>query len=207
LRMPSLRRWFLPETPDVVGMLRRQTEITLEGMEALVAWANGDVAAVDRLRELEHRADDCKRELWSALTVAFTTPLEPEDLFELSRGLDRVLNDVKNAVREADVMQTAPDAPIAEMAAELEAGTRDLAEALVALGTGPGVTVTVPADRAAKSQSRLEHVYRTAMSSLLTVEDPRELAAKRELYRRFARTSDDLRAVAERVWYSVLKQS
>ena len=90
MRMQGLRRWFLPETPDVVGMLRRQTEITLEGMEALVAWANGDVAAVDRLRELEHRADDCKRELWSALTVAFTTPLEPEDLFELSRGLDRV---------------------------------------------------------------------------------------------------------------------
>ena len=69
------------------------------------------------------------------------------------------------------------------------------------------VTVTAPADRAARSQSRLEHVYRTAMSSLLTVDDPRELAAKRELYRRFARTSDDLRAVAERVWYAVLKQS
>ena len=53
---------------------------------------------------------------------AFTTPLEPEDIFELSRGLDRVLNNAKNAVREAEVIQMAPDAAIAEMAAELAEG-------------------------------------------------------------------------------------
>jgi hypothetical protein len=39
------------------------------------------------------------------------------------------------------------------------------------------------------------------------VDDLREVAARRELYRRFARTSDDLREVAERVWYSVLKET
>jgi hypothetical protein len=44
------------------------------------------------------------------------------------------------------------------------------------------------------------------MSALIADADLREVAAKRELYRRFARTSDDLREVAERVWYSVLKQ-
>jgi hypothetical protein len=31
-------------------------------------------AAVDRLRDCEHRADDSKRELRAALTTAFTTP-------------------------------------------------------------------------------------------------------------------------------------
>ncbi len=66
---------------------------------------------------------------------------------------------------------------------------------------------TEEATLAAKSQSRLEHVYRRAMSALIAVEDLREVAAKRELYRRLARTSDYLREAAERVWYSVLKQS
>ena len=97
------------------------------GWRRSLAWARGDQAAVDRLRECEHRADERKRELRAALTVAFTTPLEPEDLFELSRGLDRVLNNAKNAVREAEVMEAAPDAAIAEMAAELADGTRTLA--------------------------------------------------------------------------------
>jgi uncharacterized protein Yka (UPF0111/DUF47 family) len=200
------RTWFLPATPDVLGMLAGQTAVTIEGMDALVAWAQGDPAAATRLRDSEHRADEHKRELRDALTDAFTTPLEPEDLFELSRGLDRVLNGAKNAVREAEVMETAPDAAIAEMAGELAAGTRELAEAITALGRGQVADTTALASRAARSQSRLEKVYREAMSALVAVADLREVTAKRELYRRLARASDDLREVAERIWYSVLKQ-
>lgn len=205
--MRSQHRWFLPRAPDVLALLREQTSITVDGMEALRAWAEGDTAAVERLRECEHRADDRKRELRAALTAAFTTPLDPEDIFELSRGLDRVLNNAKNAVREAEVMQSVPDAAIAEMAAELADGTRHLADALAALGREGNAGATEAADRAAKSQSRLEHSYRQAMSALVLVSDLRDVAAKRELYRRLARTSEDLRDVAERVWYSLLKES
>jgi glutamine synthetase adenylyltransferase len=60
---------------------------------------------------------------------------------------------------------------------------------------------------AVASQRRLERVYRRAMSALIDVDDLRELAAKRELYRRLARTADQLVGVAERVWYSVLKEA
>jgi uncharacterized protein Yka (UPF0111/DUF47 family) len=200
-------RWWLPETPDVLGMLRGQIAITAEGMEALHAWAAGEAGAAERLRECEHRADDAKRQLRGALTVAFTTPLDPEDIFELSRELDRVLNGAKNIVREAEVMKTAPNGAIAEMAAELAAGTQDLATAFDVLGRGHGADATEAASRAATSQSRFEKIYRPAMSALIAVDDLREVAARRELYRRFARTSDDLREVAERVWYSVLKET
>ena len=36
------RRWFLPETPDVLGLLRSQVAVTLEGLDAFGAWAAGD---------------------------------------------------------------------------------------------------------------------------------------------------------------------
>jgi uncharacterized protein Yka (UPF0111/DUF47 family) len=200
-------RWFLPETPDVLGMLREQTAITMEAMEALIAWSVAEPGAADRLRECEHRADERKRELRAALTIAFTTPLEPEDIFELSTELDRVLNNAKNAVREAEVMETRPDEAISEMAAELAEGVRALSDAFEQLAAGERSAATEAADRAAKSQSRIEKLYRQSMSALVAVDDLREVAAKRELYRRLARTSDDLREVAERVWYSVLKES
>jgi uncharacterized protein len=201
------RHWFLPETPDVLGMLREQTAITLEGMEALIAWSVSEPGAADRMRECEHRADELKRTLRAALTVSFTTPLDPEDIFELSTELDSVLNSAKNAVREAEVMETAPDQAMSEMAGELAEGVRDLSEAFEQLATGAPAGATDAADRAARSQSRVEKVYRRSMSALVAVDDLREVAAKRELYRRLARTSDDLREVSERVWYSVLKES
>ena len=45
------------------------------------------------------------------------------------------------------------------------------------------------------------------MSDLVTLDDVREVTARRELYRRLSRTSDTLGAVAERIWYAVLKES
>ncbi|MDX6620766.1 MAG: hypothetical protein QOK36_3152 [Gaiellales bacterium] len=203
----SLKRWFLPETPAVLAMLRAQADLTVQGMDALNTWASGDHAAADQVRKLEHDADDHKRELRAALTVAFTTPLDPEDIFELSRGLDEVLNSAKNAVREAEVMHAAPDAAIAEMTTELAEGTRRISDAFAELSRGAMASATQAADAAVKSQRRLEHVYRAAMSALVDRDDLREVAARRELYRRLARTSDRLVDVAERVWYSVLKES
>ena len=202
------RRWFLPYTPDLVGLLQAQAEVTVEGLDALVAWAHGDGAAGERVRECEHLADGRKRELREALTQAFAPPLEPEDLFELSQGLDEVLNGAKNTVREAEVMGARPDRAIAEMAAELDDGVKNLAAAFAMLGDRSGRdAATQAADRAIKNQRRLEHRYRAAMSALIDVEDVREVTAKRELYRRLVRTSDHLAMVAERVWYAVLKAS
>ncbi len=201
------RRWFLPQTLDVLGMLQSQTAVTEEGMEALLAWARGDADAADRVRQCEHRADTAKRELREALTVALTTPLQPEDLFELSRGIDDVLNSAKNTVREAEVMGAPPNDAIAEMASHLSAGMHQLAEAFAALATGDRVAAGIAADAAVKSQRTLEHVYRRAMSALVEIDNLREVAEHRELYRRLARTSERLVDVAERVWYSVVKES
>ena len=203
----SRSHWFLPQSADVLGMLSEQAAITVKGMEALVAWAEGEAAAADRLRQLEHDADKQKRELREALTEAFSTPLEPEDIFELSTGLDETLDSAKNIVGEAEAMHTAPNAAIAEMATQLLEGTERLAEALAMFARGDRKSATAEADRAVKDQRHLQHSYRRAMSALVEVEDLREIAAHRELYRRLARTGDNLVRVAERVWYSVLKES
>lgn len=199
--------WFLPQAPDVLGMLREQAQTTVEGMEELLAWAKGEEAAADRLRAAEHKADKQKRELRGALSEAFSTPLEPEDIFELSRGLDEILNAAKNIVGEAEAMHFPPDAPTAEMTEELLKGTRQLATAFQLFASDDRDGATRTADRAVKDQRHLQHTYREAMSALIEIHDLGEVTARRELYRRLARTGDELVRVAERIWYSVLKEA
>ena len=197
-------RWFLPETPDVLGMLRRQAEVTIAGVEALVAWTHGDATKAEEVREHERRADEARHELQEALTTAFTTPMEPEDLFALSRGLDDVIDDAEDAVREAEVMAMPPDRALAEMAELLLQGVRALREAFAYLGMSRE-RATEAAEAAVASQRELERAYRRAMGHLLEVEDLREVMGRRELYRRFSRISKAVVAVAERVWYAVIK--
>jgi hypothetical protein len=201
------RHWFIPQSPDVLGMLRKQAQTTVEGLDELLAWARGEEGAAERLRAAEHRADRQKRELRGALTNAFSTPLEPEDLFELSRGLDEILNGAKNIVGEAEAMHSGPDKATAEMSEDLAGGTRRLAEAFSRFVEDDRAAATAAADRAVKEQRHLQHTYRQAMSALIVNQDLREVAARREIYRRLARTGDELVRVAERVWYSVLKET
>ena len=200
-----VQRWFLPEMPDVVGMLGRQLDVTREGVDALVAWAHGDSSQVDVIRSLEHRGDEHKRELEAALTTAFTTPLEPEDLYTLSRGIDWILNHSKDLIRESEVMACPPDEALAEMCEALAESVHLLSEAVERLGSRAD-GATERANEALRAQRRIEKIYRDAMASLLDLDDLREVTARRELYRRMSRIGEVVVDVAERVWYAIVKE-
>src|SRR5512132_138019 len=179
------KRWFLPETPDVFGMLRRQMAVTIDGVDAFARWAGGDAAAAQAVRDAEHQGDVAKRDLLSALREAFVTPIEPEDLFALSRGIDRILNYVTDLVEESEAMASPPDEGIATIAGLLRGALRHLDDALSQLGTA---------------------CY-AGMVGLLGVEDRSERITRRELYRRSSRIGEAVVDVAERIVYAVVKQS
>lgn len=203
-------RWFLPEAPDVIGMLQKQAAITALGMDAFAAWAAGDIGRAEEVRAAEHECDEVRRHLVDAVSEAFTTPLEPEDLFQLSRDLDKVINGAKNAVRESEAMGVPPDQATAEMAVLLSAGVEHLRTAFAGLEdkrNNSTSSATASADAAVKSQRDLERVYRQAASDLLAITDIPVVVARREFYRRVSAISDDIVLVADRIWYSRVKES
>lgn len=203
----KVTRWFLPETPDVVGMLRTQAAITVHGMDAFADWARGDAARAEDVRQAEHDCDEVRRGLVDAVSQAFTTPLPPEDLFQLSRDLDKVINGAKNTVRESEAMEFPPDPATAEMAVLLAEGVRHLQEAFTTLDAKSIAPATVAADAAVKSQRNLERVYRRAATDLLSIGDISVVTGRREFYRRISAISDDIVSVADRVWYAQVKES
>jgi len=202
----KVQRWFLPESPDLIGMLELQLAVTTDGIDALVEWARGDESKAEVIRALEHRGDEHKRALEAALTTAFTTPLEPQDLYTLSRNIDWILNFAKDLVRESEVMACPPDPPLAEMCVALAEAVHLVAEAVGLLGSD-SEAATEKANEALRAQRQIERVYRDAMASLVGVEDLREVMSRRELYRRVPRIGEVVVDVAERVWYTVVKEA
>lgn len=199
-------QWFLPETPDLIGQLRAQGDITLEALDAFAAWAAGDVDRGKELPEIEHRGDAAKRELLEQLREAFVTPLAPEDLFALSRGIDWILDYCRDLVSESTAMAAPPDDRLAEMARLLRDAVAHLVEAVGQLGSD-GDAATAAADRAIRSERQLEHAYYRGMAELLEVDSRQVRISSRELYRRCARIGDEVIDVAERIFYAVVKES
>ncbi len=200
------RRWFLPETPDVIGLLRAQTAVTLEGLDALSAWAGGDAAAARVVRDAEPRGDTAKREVLNTVREAFILQLEPEDVFTLSRGIDWILDHARDLVEEAEAMGVTPDSGIAEMVPFIVEATRQIDDAIGHLGKDDD-RATAAADSAIKTARELEHVYYRDTAKLLEVEEMRERIGLRELYRRCDRISEVVIDVAERIVYAVVKES
>jgi len=200
------RHWFLPETPDVLATLAAQAEVTVAGMTAFAAWAHGDAASAQVVRDREHAADVERRELSRQLRAAFSTPLPQEDLFALSELLDAVLNRAKDVVREAEVLDVVPDLAVAEMADAAAEGTQSLAVGLSRLA-GDGAEATEAADAAISAERHMEKAYRAAMRVLLAEEDLRRVVARREIYRRVLEIGERIDAVAERIWYAVVKET
>lgn len=205
--MKRKRRWFLPDTPDLIGQLGVQAGISLEGVEAFAAWAAGDESAGEALPGIEHRGDVAKRELLEQLQEAFITPLAPEDLFALSRGIDWILDYTRDLVSESEAMSSPPDARLAEMARLLRDAVGHIADAITHLGSESKDAASEAADRAIHAERQLEHAYYRGMAELLAVDRRDERISSRELYRRCTRIGEEVVNVAERILYSVVKET
>jgi uncharacterized protein len=199
-------RWFLPEMPDVLGVLRNQVAVTIEGMDAFSSWAAGDPSAAEAVRDAEQRGDAARRELLEQVRAAFVTPLEPEDLFELSRNVDWILNYARDLVSESEAMACPPDAGLAEMATLLGEAVRHIHAAIGFLGSNEDAA-TEAADAALDAERRFRHAQYHGMAALLEVDDRTERIAMRELYRRCAQIGEKVVDTAERVIHAVVKHS
>lgn len=199
------RHWFLPQTPDVLETLRRQTALTVEGLVAYAAWAEGNTEQGTVLRQTEHAADAVRRELAQQLRIAFTTPVDAEDLFTLSERLDAVLNKAKNVVRDAELMAVAPSEATAAMAQQALLGVRHLANALGALPKDPQ-TATAEADAAVKNVRHIEKRYVQAIRELSDGDDLPRALLRREHMEDCLQVGERIERVADRVWYAVVKE-
>ena len=202
------RRWFLPETPDVLGDAARADRDHGRGDGR--ARRLGRAARRRRATGARLRAPGRRLQARAACGADHGVH-DPARARGHLRALARARRGPQQ--REEHRARGGGDAGRARRGDRRDgraARRRDaaqLAEAFAALGAGPRRARHRGGRPAVKSQRHLEHVYRRAMSALVEVDDLREVAAQRELYRRLARTSDDLLEVAERVWYSVLKES
>ena len=198
--------WFLPDTPDVLGMLEAQLKVTVEGVDAFARWARGGGVTLAELDEIESRGDDAKRELLKTLRAAFVTPIEPEDVFMLSRESDWILNAVGDVVAESEALGYEPEPGLEELAGLLASAVGEIGTAVSELGS-PEEASTAAADRAIAFVRELEEVYFRAMAATLEVDERAERIARRELYRRCLRISETLTHLADRTVYVVVRAS
>jgi hypothetical protein len=188
---------FLPKDHDFYADLTVHSEKVQEGIRALVLWfKTGEPSHADRVRKIEHEADALMLKIASALGEVFSTPIDREDIHQVSRAMDQIINYAKNTVREIQIFNITPDEYMHKISLLILDGACSLNQAIQIL---PSYSPEIAAhlDKAKKCEHRVEKIYRTALNKLFEGDDLKEILKRREVYRHLSNTADRILEAAD----------
>jgi len=189
-----VRKLFKKRNNIFIKLIMDQANLTLQGMEALTAYMEGqDPQAAANLTSSEKSADEARRILIDELNKTFVTPFDREDIFNLSRTIDDVLDYAYSTVIEMEILKVEPTPFMQRMASLLRDAAYELSMAVNQLEDHPGVS-NDHAQRAKALENRVEDVYREALADLFSgVEDIQhvvKMLKSREVYRHMSNAAD-----------------
>jgi predicted phosphate transport protein (TIGR00153 family) len=171
-------------------ILSHQAAKTLEGLEALWNYAeNGTKENANLVRNIEHEADELRRILIQELDQTFVTPMDREDIYNLSRAIDDVVDYANTTVDEMEVYEVKGDEHIKEMVNILRKAARELNDAVKILKDYPKIAL----EHAAKAKSyenQMEKAYHLALADLFKGTDTVYMLKMREIYRHLSNAAD-----------------
>jgi len=188
-------------------LLSRQSSKTVEGLEALFAFAeDGTREKANFVRNLEREADELRRILIEELDKTFVTPIDREDIFSLSRAIDDIIDYANTTVDEMEIYGVKVDEHIKEMINILRKAARELDEAVKILKSYPKIA-SEHAVKAKAYENTMEKAYHMALADLFKGSDTVYMLKMREIYRHLSNAADRGDEAANIISSIVMKHS
>ncbi len=203
-RIPWFKRLAAPRV-DFVDLLVRQANYSRAAIQAMRTWSTtGGDSHLDEVVELEMKADELHKLLMGALFVSFETPLDREDINDLCRHLDNIVDSARHAVSKIRAMEIQSGARVEPMLANIDRGLGLMIQAIQELRKSPESAWT-HADQARHTQRVTEDLEARGLASVLRNEDVREVFRQRELLHIVTALGHKVELTAEGMMHAVNK--
>lgn len=171
---------------DLSAHVLRQIDATLEAA-ALVEEVVQDPTLLgsvsDAMRDVEHAGDSARADLVVALASAFSTPIDREDLFRLSRSTDDVLDNLRDFLREVRLFEPADLTPCRPLLPPVSEGLRHLRVGVASIQSS-GLLVDRSTMATRKAGTAVRRSYDEELANLFALPITSETLKQRELLRR-----------------------
>ena len=161
----------------------------------------------DQIKEVEHKCDFLTHEIIQRLHRTFVTPLDREDIHNLARSLDDVMDaidDCASVVRLYSIERVRPDAR--ELVRIIKASADEMVKALKALERRQGVAE--PAVEINRLENEADRIHQAAVRRLFQEErDPIEIMKWKEIFDFLEDATDRCEDVANTVEGVVVKHA
>ena len=143
----------------------------------------------DNVISIEDEGDMVRRVLIDELNKTFITPMERNDIFDLSRQLDEILDYAKTTVDETRLFSVKPNEDMIKMVSILLDITQHIQKAVANMEKHKSIS----RDEAIKVKSlenKVGAAYYKALARLFDTSDIHEIFKYREIYRHLNTTAD-----------------
>ncbi|MBM4306872.1 MAG: DUF47 family protein [Deltaproteobacteria bacterium] len=188
-------------------LLSRQALKSIEGLEALWNYAeSGSKENANLVQNIEREADELRRILIQELDQTFITPIDREDIYQLSRAIDDVVDYANTTVDEMEIYEVKGDHHIKEMVNILRKAARELNDAVKILKDYPKIA-SEHAVKAKAYENQMEKTYHVALAELFKGTDTVYMLKMREIYRHLSNAADRGDEAANIISSIVMKHS
>ena len=201
----------LPREEKFYHLFLKQVEIISEAARLLLEGLRGGKTRLEgvatEINVLEHRGDEVIHELFTRLNQTFITPIDPEDIHNLSSALDNVLDGIEDTAHRLVSYRIDPIPPTMIRLSEIVAScARSLKSAFEALEKdGPIMEHCIEINRL---ENEADLLGRSAVVELFDKEtNPITLIKLKEVYEFFEATIDSCEDVADVLQNVVVKNS
>jgi uncharacterized protein len=201
----------LPREEKFYHLFLRQVEIISQASTLLVEGVRAGTSrlrvAASEIQVLEHQGDEVIHDIFTRLNQTFITPLDPEDIHNLSSRLDDVLDGIEDTAHRlvAYNVDPIPD-DMLRLAEIVNRCSNELKKAFEALEKdGPTIDHCIEINRL---ENEGDHIGRSAVADLFNNEkDPIRLIKLKECYDILEGTIDSSEDVADVLQNVVVKNS
>ncbi|KIL37387.1 hypothetical protein SD71_01590 [Cohnella kolymensis] len=193
--------------------LEQMADVITEAVDRFATAVNADLpdvaAFTKEMKEFEHQGDRFTHVILTELNKTFITPIEREDIMDLIKKLDDVLDGIEACASRFDMYQlTKTDPIIRKFGDVLRRSAIEIKSAVYLLTQKKLLAIQPHCVKLNELENEGDDLLRQGIKSLFqNVKDPIELIKYKEVYERLEETTDSCEDVANTLQSIIMRNS
>lgn len=193
--------WVRANDVEIMTVLQNQANNLVNASKVLFEII-GDYSTLNEkngiLKNLEHEGDQLTHRLFTIIDRTFITPLDKEDISELTSAIDQVLDGTYGASDRLVLLKIQrPSQYMHEFTNLLLTACQEIYKGVVELHKGKRETLLEHSKAISNCEHEGDNVYRLAIANLFDTDDAIEIIKLKEVYETLESALDRCRDVAD----------
>src|SRR6266540_6311599 len=193
--------WVRAKDSEIMKVLDDQASNLVKATTTLVeTFSNYSTLKVNNtiLKGLEHEGDEFTHKLFTIIDKTFVTPLDKEDISELTSTIDQVLDSTYVTSYSLILFKiNKPSIHMQELANLLLTACQEIYKAVTELRKGTRENLIQHSKAVSKCEHEADNVYRFAIADLFETHDAIEIIKSKDVYETLENALDRSRDVAD----------